>query len=328
MAALQDCLVGFEGNDCHTYVGSSSGANLAAALAAGKDVERIYRAFLDPADDFFPLERKHILRADLGQLRRTIESLLRIIGQGSRSLLSRPPPETPAALWEELSRIYDSVPPGLFSLDGYERFLEENFVRRTVPLHFSGLSRQLRILAHDLDSGDPVVFGAEGTAHVPIARACVASMATPPLFAPVRIGDRHYFNPGPSHVSHVDVAIEHGARVVILINPMIPIRLEPGQNLRDKGALRVANQAHRIKLRGILAQSVRHATEQGSARVIVIEPDPADSMLFGHNPPGFAARRALLEQSFHYTRGLLAQMLDLGQLPLEEAGWSKRNAES
>lgn len=329
LAALEDGLAGFEGNDCNSYVGTSSGASLAAALAAGKDVQRVYRALLDPADDFFPLERKHILRMDLSQWRRPIEALVRTIGQGPRSLLSRPPPETPAALWEELSLIYDSVPPGLFTLDVYERFLEENFVRRQVPLHFSGLARRLGILAHDLDSGEPVVFGNPGTEHVPIARACVASMATPPLFAPVRIADRYYFNPGPSPISHVDVALEQGAEIVVLINPMVPQAGRIGRvanSLRDQGAMRVANQAHRIKLRGMLSLSVQRAREKG-VRVVVIEPDPSDATLFLHNPPGFAARRMLLEHSFHYTRALLQRMLAQGELPLAEARWSQRTAE-
>src|SRR5690606_14241004 len=119
-------------------------------------------------------------------------------------------PPSPAALWEELARLYDSMPAGVFSLDGYERFLEDNFLRRGVPNQFRGMPANLRIIAHELDSGRPAIFGGEGLDHVSISRACIASMATSPLFSPVRIGEQHYMNPSPSQVSHVDVAAELG----------------------------------------------------------------------------------------------------------------------
>jgi predicted acylesterase/phospholipase RssA len=83
LAAFERCLQGFDAGACAGYVGSSSGASLAAVLAAGKDVQRLYRALLDPADDYFPLERKHILHTDLVEWRRRLESALLTLGQGS-----------------------------------------------------------------------------------------------------------------------------------------------------------------------------------------------------------------------------------------------------
>jgi NTE family protein len=330
LAALEHCLEGFEGANCHSYVGTSSGASVAAALAAGKDVQRIYRALLDPADDYFPLERKHVLRTDLGEWRRTFETAVRALGHGSRSLWTRSVAPTPKVLWEELARLYDSLPAGLFSLDGYERFLEENFLRRDVPNQFGRLARPLRIIACDLDTGHPVVFGEPGLAAVPITRACVASMATPPLFTPVRIGDHHYINPGPSPLSHVEVAMNLGARVILVINPLVPLRAQTvptghgtGSSIRDKGAMWVANQAHRIKLHALLWRSIESARSSGAA-VVVIEPEASDGTLFMHNPASFAARRAILEYSFLYTCDLISKLLASNQLPLAQAGWRKR----
>ena len=54
------------------FLGSSSGATVAASLAGGIAVSRIYRALLDPVDVFFPLERGHILHLDLDEWNRTI----------------------------------------------------------------------------------------------------------------------------------------------------------------------------------------------------------------------------------------------------------------
>lgn len=329
IAALEDHLNGFKADDFDLYVGTSSGATVGAALAAGRKAQRIYRSFLDPADDYFPLERRHILRMDLAEWRRTVQTALSALGHGSRSLLSQRLAPSPSALWEELARLYDSMPAGMFSLDAYERFLEENFAKRLVPNAFRALPRALRIIAHDLDSGAPVAFGAPGFDHVPVSRACIASMATPPLFSPVRIGDSHYINPAPAQMSHVDVASEFGATVVVVINPMVPLRVTGvptghgvRPSVRDKGAMWVSNQANRIKLHNLLWTSIRRVRSATSVTVLVIEPDPTDGQLFMHNLASFGARRAILEYAYLYTSGLVKRWGDTGQLPIAEAGWS------
>jgi len=48
LAALEDSVEGLEVNAFDLYIGSASGASVAASLAAGLPVQRIYRAFLDP----------------------------------------------------------------------------------------------------------------------------------------------------------------------------------------------------------------------------------------------------------------------------------------
>lgn len=328
LAAMEHRLKGFRGRKCDAYVASSSGASMAAALASGQKVQRIYRAFLDPADDYFPLERGHILRMDVAEWTRTVRTGVRALSHGARSVLSQSLAPTPAALWEELARLYDSMPAGLFSLDVYERFLEDNFARRGVPNQFSAIRKPLRILAHELDSGGPAIFGEPELSHVPVARACVASMATPPLFSPVRIGECHYFNPGPCEISHIDVAAELGANIIVIVNPMVPLNVAEvptghgiRPSVRDKGAMWVSNQANRIKLRSLLRASVERAEREYGAKVVMIEPAPTDGVLFMHNPASFAARRAILEYAFKRTRGLIDHWLAESKLPLGEAGW-------
>src|SRR5690606_1859946 len=131
------------------------------------------------------------------------------------------------------------------------------------PNSFRALPRAVRILAHELDTGDAVALGSPGLDEMPVSRACVASMATPPLFSPVRIGDSHYINPAPVQRSHLDVACESGATVVVVVNPMVPLRVTGvptghgmRSSVRDKGAMWVANQANRIKLHHQLWASV------------------------------------------------------------------------
>jgi predicted acylesterase/phospholipase RssA len=330
LAALEDAVDGIEAHDFDLYVAASSGSSVAAALAGGRSIQRIYRAILDPADDYFPLERKHLLKTDIAEWRRTIVSGASALRQGASSLVARVPTK-PAELWEELDRFNDSLPAGFFSLDGFERFLEDFFVRRDVPNTFSAMPKALRIVAHDLDSGTEVQFGAPGFDHVPVTRACIASMALPPLFSPVRIGSRHYIDAGSAQVAHIDAAVEQGADVVIVINPMVPIVAQdvptghgPRPSLRDKGMLWVLSQALRISVHKLMQEACARTAREHGAAVVLIEPDPTDGILFTHNPASFSARRAILEYAYRSTRTRVSRWFAAGTGVAQRVGWRPR----
>jgi NTE family protein len=327
LAALEDAVEGLEVNGFDCYVAASSGTSVAVALAGGRSIQRIYRAILDPADDYFPLERKHLLKTDLGEWRRTIVSGAAALRQGASSLVARAP-TSPAALWEELDRFNDSLPAGFFSLDAYERFFEDFLVRREVPNTFSAMPRPLRILAHDLDSGEEALFGGPGFSHVPVTRACIASMALPPLFSPVRIGSRHYIDAGSAQVKAIDIAVAQGADVVVVVNPMVPIVAQdvptghgPRSSLRDKGMLWVLSQSMRISVHKLMREACDRITRSGKADVVLIEPEPTDAILFMHNPASFSARRAILEYAYRSTRARVSRWLAVGTRATQRTGW-------
>src|SRR5260370_30377530 len=305
LSALEDALEGLDARGFDLYIGTSSGATVAAALAGGLPVQRLYRALLDPADNYFPLERSHLVRMDLDESRRTIVTAFGGVRRGVQSLTSRAP--APKGLCEQLDRFYDSLPAGLFSIDAFERFLEEFFLRRGVSTTFPGLQRPLRVVAHDLDSGDRVRFGAPGYDDVPVARACCASTALPLFYSPVRIRDRHYIDGGLGRVGHLDVAESEGADLVVLVNPMVPVRAETSgvptghgarPSVRDKGLMSVYSQSMRIGVHArphyALGYAQRpHRQTAGShlrGSLLLIEPEPADAVLLRHNPASTAAR--------------------------------------
>ncbi len=331
LAALEDSVEGFDANDLSLYVGSSSGASVASALAGGIPVQRMYRALLDPADVFFPLERRHLLRVDVGEWTRAVGTLFGAVRHGSASVFSRRPAPTPQALWEELDRLYDSLPTGVFKLEGYERFLEDFFARRGVPNNFRAIQRPLRILAHDLDSGEPVFFGDTGTDYVPVSRACIASTALPPFFSPVRIRDRFYIDAGAAQVALLDAALAVGADVLIIVNPMVSVRVEMvptghghRSSVRDKGYLWVANQAIRIGMHALLRESIARIRREGKADILLLEPDATDGILFMFSPASFTGRRKMLEYAYRTTRDKLADLFSSGNESVVRAGWTRR----
>jgi NTE family protein len=331
LAALEDLVSGFEATALDLYVGTSSGASVAASLAGGVPVQRMYRALLDPADVYFPLERRHLLRMDLGEWRRAIGTLFGAARQGTASLIRRAPSPSPQALWEELDRFYDSLPAGVFTLDGYERFLEDFFARRGVPNNFPAMPRPLRVIAHDLDSGAPAVFGGPGLEHVPVSRACIASSAIPPFFSPVRIRDRFYIDAGAAQVAHLDVAARSGVDVLVVVNPMVAVHAEGvptghghRPSVRDKGYMWVANQAIRIGMQTLLREAVARLRAEGNVGVVLIEPEPTDGVLFMFSPASFTGRRTMLEHAYRATKNQVASWLASGSETVARAGWSIR----
>jgi len=334
LSALEDALEGLAGRGFDLYIGTSSGATVAAALAGGLPVQRLYRALLDPADDYFPLERAHLTRMDLDEWRRTIVTAFGALSSGVSSLAARTP--SPKDLWEQLDRFYDSLPAGLFTLDAFERFLEEFFLRRGLSNSFQSLAHPLRVVAHDLDSGDRVLFGAPGYDDVPLARACCASMALPLFYSPVRIRDRHYIDGGVGRVAHMDVAETEGADLIVLVNPLVPVRAESSgvptghgarPSVRDKGLMWVYNQAMRMgayarlhhTLDGLQKVNGSPAGSYLKIQLLLIEPQSTDAVLFMHNPASFGARRTILEYAYKTTRDRVERWIESNHTLIEQA---------
>jgi predicted acylesterase/phospholipase RssA len=333
LSALEDTFEGLDASSLDLYLGTSSGASLAAALAGGQAVQRIYRAFLDPADSYFSLERKHLLRVDLAEWRRAIVTGLGALRHGGKSVISRGV-APPAALFEELDRFYDSLPAGLYTLDHYERFLADYFVRRGVPNSSGSMPRPLIVTARDLDTGEEARFGEPGLRHVPVSRACIASMAIPPFFSPVRIGDRHFIDGGPAQFSHFDIALEKGADVVIMVNPMVPVRagaVPTGHgrrpSVRDKGMLWVVNQSLRIGMQRAVLEAMNRGRVAERACVMLLEPDESEAQRFMYNPTNYDARRGILEYAYRSTKTQLLEWYEQGT-HRARTGWRLRTPSS
>ena len=334
LAALEDGVRGIDGQSFAIYIGASSGATVAAALAGGIPIDRLYRALLDPVDNFFPLTRDHILRIDLDEWRRTlITSAVALRHALARLSARRDPSAGPFHLFllEQLDRLNDSLPAGLFTLDRYERFLAQFFLRRSIPNTFRAMPRRLRIAANDLDSGERVMFGALGLEDVPVSLACAASLALPLFFSPVRIGDRHYLDGGLGDVAHLDIAEQSGAKLAIIVNPLVPVSTEHRavptghgvrESVRDKGLLWVYNQSMRVGAHARLTQDVARVNAAGAMQVLVLEPEPTDVLLFLHNPASLGARRAILEYAYRTTRERIARWIDKNRAVVERFGWS------
>jgi predicted acylesterase/phospholipase RssA len=308
LVALEDGLPGFDASRFDLYIGTSGGASVAALLASGVPVKRLYRALLDPDDDFFPLQRRHVLSFDAAEWRRAAFAVLQTGRRIGASFLSRP---SEVDVWQELDRFYDSLPAGLFTMDGYRAFLEDFFRRRGVPDRFGALRRPLFVPANDLDSGHRVVFGQGPLQDASVSAAVCASSALPIFFAPVRIGDRDYVDGGIGKVAHIDVAVRWGADLLFVVNPVVPIRTDTegiptghgrGKRIRDQGLLGVYNQAFRMSVRTRIQLGLKRFQAQNpGVEFVVLEPDEREATMFLYSPMNFAARRTILRYGYTST---------------------------
>ena len=333
VAALEDGIEDFRAADFDVFVGVSSGATVAAVLAGGIPAQRMYRALLDPADPFFPLERHHLLGFAGGEWMRTATTTVSALRRLVSTYTSRP---LEADLWNELDRFWDSLPAGISSLTSYEKFLSEFFARRGISERIAELPRRLAIVASDLDNGRRAVFGQGPLADVPLSKAIAASSAVPILYAPVRIADRDYIEPGLGDIGHADVALGMGCDLVIFVHAGVPIDSDPAEHdiptghglqrrVRDKGLLWVYDQAMRMRATSRLRDGfARLRASRPDVAVSMIEPDSADATMFMYSPMNFAARRQILEHAYKMTRNRLDDPGSSLRIALERRGLKMR----
>lgn len=288
--------------DLDLYVGVSGGAFVSTLLAAGVSPREMYdegagRRLLGRGMP--PLFRLG-LREVLARSRQAPGVLFRALVEAL--------PGRDGSLSDAALSLFALLPAGLLDSSGVRDSVAAILRRRGMADDFAALARDLRVVAVDLDRGEAVAFGARGRRDVPVSRAVQASAALPGLYRPVRIDGRDYVDGGVKKTAHVNLAIREGARLVICINPMVPLRNDgahpplPGP-LSGRGVAYVLDQALRIMLHGRMQYGLeRYRTEHPEVDIILLEPDPEDLRMFRYNILRYDARRVVAELGYRATR--------------------------
>jgi predicted acylesterase/phospholipase RssA len=299
--------------DFDIYVGTSAGAVVAALLANGVTPQAVGRAILDSADSPLNFRQEDVVQLDGNDVRASIRRVLGIVPEWLGLKRGRPRMSLPKAM----RAIEETLPAGVFSLEPYRAYLKRLLASPGCTDSFGALRRELYIPAVTLDTAELVLFGAEPYHEVPISDAIAASSALPLYFRPVTLGGVDYVDGGVGQVVHFDRPLLRGSRLLILVNPVIPIRNDPGEvciptfsghcaRLQEKGVSFVIDQSQRISSRQRLIlglERFRHLYPD--ARILLIEPPPRDSVLFLENILNYSARAAMLEYGYRSTVQLL-----------------------
>jgi NTE family protein len=344
LKALDDFLVNRKTTDFDTYVGLSAGSFLAAPLAGGVTPPEMLRSLDGSSEDFTYFAPSDFYRLNVQDfVAKPIEFLVDLITYvpGLFYDFMVRTPELVRSLQEPIARarrrpslanliecakpVIDAIgsarefpfplaylPSGLFDNASIERYLRHNIERRGLTNDFRVLYRargvELYIVAMNLDTAERVVFGHDEDTSLTISEAVQASTALPGFYKPARIKGVDFVDGGVRRTANIDVAIEHGADLVICYNPFRPFsnrvvrRYDPqhnryvleGRPLADQGMLMVLNQVLRTLLHSRLQLGIRQYQDdpyfQGD--IILLEPAETDLTFFKMAPLNIWAGRS------------------------------------
>lgn len=318
LRALDEALDGVDFNRLPVYVGVSAGAFVSANLANGITPAQNVRAIVKHEPGEHPFVPQTFFTPALGEmLRRTLMTPQLLL----ESLWGYLRNADDLTLVESLLRVSRALPVGVFDNEPIRHYLEKIYGMHGRTNDFRQLATKLIVVATELDSGVAVRFGEPGHDHVPISRAVQASSALPGVYPPVLIDGRHMVDGVLLKTVHASVALEAGARLVICVNPIVPVdtlRAEPAdvrhRRLNDLGLPTVLSQTFRTLIHSRMTVGMAtYAGRYPKRNLVLFEPQPDDYRMFFTNIFSFASRRELCEYAYRATlRDLLKRYDVLG----------------
>jgi predicted acylesterase/phospholipase RssA len=133
----------------------------------------------------------------------------------------------------------------IFDNAQFEKAMRSLFRKSGQSNDFRELGPELYIGATDQDRREHVLFGDVGFDDVPISRAVQASAAMHPFFPSVEIGGRFYTDGIVTRTSNLRSAIDHGADLVLVIDPFLPLITDQAGFNRSHGNMWVVEQDYK-----------------------------------------------------------------------------------
>ncbi|HYS78769.1 MAG TPA: patatin-like phospholipase family protein [Candidatus Dormibacteraeota bacterium] len=309
----------FRVNDFDIFVGTSGGAVVAALTANRVPPGDVGRAIIHNTDSPLNFKQDDILEIDWREFKGSLLKAVKMIPALFRYYRRNP---KLFSIARALYALEENMPPGLYSLDKYQAYLKRLLTRPGSLNSFEDLGRELYIPAIHLDTGDRILFGTPGWRDVPISDAIAASSALPLYFQPITLKGLDFVDGGVATVAHVDMPIERGSRFLVLINPIIPLRNDPGTvsiptfsghcaRIREKGITFVVDQTQRISAREKLALGLeRFRAHHPESRIFLIEPPSTDSFMFMENILNYGSRVGMLNYGYRSTARQLRAHFD------------------
>lgn len=347
LQALSVGLPNFSLNAFDIYVGVSSGAFVASFLANGVPSEELFRSMAGCARSIENLRRSELLKVNWGEFAVRAARAPGVAGRVMWNYLAHSEDMT---LTDAMMMFGDNIPTALLTNTGLESYIRRNLSHLGRTDDFRHLNHELYIPAINLDTGERVVFGESGREHVPISRAVRASASLPIAFRPTRIEGCDYIDGAVEKNFHLDIAIAHGAELIVCINPLVPLMNDPNQvavplfanhptrYLSEKGLPTVLDQAFRLILQSRMQAGFEVAVQKAPhVDVVMFEPEANDYKMFFYNilrysariilaKHGFMAARQIIERNFDDLERLFAKHdIELSRAVLEETYEEMKN---
>ena len=315
LRAIDDLLTDRTVNDFDLYVGTSAGALVGSLVANGITPETILQALAGDHPDIRAIERGDLFYfnpLDLLQLGAKLpETLTGAWAHYLRYLKDM-------TLFDFVWSLSEALPAGIYDSQALGRYVHHAIITYGGSDHFDRIKRDLYVIATDLDTGQRAVFGRDSNQNVPISLAVAASTAVPILYKPVRIADHDYIDGSVRGNASLDLAIEHGATLILCINPLVPFDNgdrasipffgPDGGLLGDKGFTAVASQVTRIQTHAGLLYHIKQLRKtHPEVDIVLVEPDVKDHEMSFYNIMRYSTRLTVAQHGFETVTLKLAE---------------------
>jgi NTE family protein len=295
-------------NQFDVYVGTSAGSFVAAAVANGVTPEEMMRVLVEQTPTPFPDARiSSLLRPNYREFLSKGVLIPFRLAQVMRRLLADLGQMSAVDIAVGLA---EALPSGLYSGDGIEHYVQRILSDPDRTDDFRLLRNELYLAATDLDTCERIVFGAEGWDDVPISKAVSASGALPMIYRPVKVKDRELVDGGIVSTTNIDIAVEAGAKFIVVVNPLVPYVNEfekqiptitgfRARHVSDMGFPQIGYQAFKLLAYQRLHQLANAWEERyPGVDIILIEPEPNDELMFQTSIMNFTSRVDIARHGF------------------------------
>jgi len=295
-------------NQFDVYVGTSAGSFIAALCANGVTPEEMMRVVTHQGRaPFRDVDLGDLLQLNLLEFARTGALLpLRMVSLARQVVAQR----GQVSAMDVLLGLAEGLPSGAYTGAGIEKYLHSVLSEPGRSDQFGELRRELYLTATDLDTCERIVFGAEGYDDVPISTAVRASGALPMVYAPVEVKGRELIDGGVVSTTNLDIAVEAGAKLVVVINPLVPfvndfagqkrtLRGTRPRRVSDMGFAQIGYQTFKLLAHQRLHEMAGHWGERyPGVDIVLIEPEPTDELMFQTSMMNFTSRVEIARHGF------------------------------